>query len=60
MKTKIGSHEDLQVGGLFGWTADPALDVVKKYMETKRSIQIRRQTNKPKFLLFRFRRTKVQ
>jgi hypothetical protein len=26
------SHEDLQVGALFGWTAGPMLEVVEKYM----------------------------
>ncbi len=28
------SHEDLQVGALFGWTAGPMLEVVEKYMES--------------------------
>jgi hypothetical protein len=30
--TEMDSHEELQVGALFGWTAGPALGVVEKYL----------------------------
>jgi arylsulfatase len=31
---EMDPHEDLDVGALFGWTAGPMLEVVKKYEET--------------------------
>jgi arylsulfatase len=31
---EMDPHEDLVDGGLFGWTAEPSLEVVKKYKET--------------------------
>jgi arylsulfatase len=29
-------HEDLNVGGLFGWVSGPALKVVEDYLESAR------------------------
>ena len=31
---EMDPHEDLNVGGLFGWVGGPALEVVAKYKET--------------------------
>ena len=31
---EMDPHEDLVVGALFGWTVGPALEVVKKYVES--------------------------
>ncbi len=31
---EMDPHEDLQVGGLFGWVGEPALEVVEKYKQT--------------------------
>jgi arylsulfatase len=31
---EMDPHEDLQVGGTFGWTVGPALEVVKEYLES--------------------------
>ena len=31
---EMDPHEDLVVGGLFGWVSGPALQVVEEYLET--------------------------
>jgi hypothetical protein len=33
---EMDPHEDLNVGGLFGWVGDPALEAVKRYEESVR------------------------
>jgi arylsulfatase len=42
-------HEDLVVGGLFGWTAGPMLEVAEKYKET-----LKKYPNPPAANLTRF------
>ena len=46
---EMDPHEDLQVGALFGWTADRPLEVVEKYKET-----LKRYPNPPAGNLTRF------
>lgn len=48
---EMDPHEDLQVGALCGWTADPALEVVPRYKET-----LKKYPNPPAGNLTRFGR----